>query len=789
MGLGLVSPIPSQFTSKVVVLLAMKEASSLASFRSTRLETFRKNLQAALQQVLIDASSSSSSFVSSYNPSILEKSLHESIAWRELCEHHDDYHYNKKSIERCTPLFEICDLFLVDIPRACTVATVKPLLNALLQSTHQPSRVWKNNAPTRWSPSQELVLKTIVSLLNLCPSLPLRHLFSDIGDSNYSPTQLNNLVSVTYTLAQDCPRFRSDLIQTMLQLIRIQDDKLIIAKPKKETCSDMCEFCGQHRQQVLRPNKRVRYNLSDLHDGDHTHSDYIAPKKSYARQPPVKVSLKKVLKKDNTKPTECTCSTPSSSNDQKLVTVQSRAYNKLVRLATSHHYPLRVLIPSIGNKQNKKSCTPSWRIRDWMRLIFYHPTSPSLRLGLLFTATSNQPQEIATVYWQNYLSTTNTLWLRFLSELIASSRYFDHPEKCWIAVSPLWHHLLSSTTEDGCPGLFAALAHLLSSRGPLLKYEHEAEFSQLLTTTCVNYGHGIYWKMALPQFAITLQEYDILGLVELSAWEEAEDSASHSLDKDRTQQDASSKALHSWPFEEAYTLSGAYLRLANATTTATTTTTTTTTTSALPNKKDDSFPEEFRDCMSSPTHYQDLVAAASAREASTITKKESPPKSVPPLLDYLNADIQQNVMGHLNHVELLRARGVCQDWKSLIDDGKLSLWHHAYSHYFGPYKTEAPVGDRDWMSLFHVKYLNEVNLNFQRNAKTAYKHRTCSYLGCMHVVKSDKQRAQHEERHVREQTRQNKRQLREEERQQREEEKLFVEYLKQEAKREEQKSK
>jgi hypothetical protein len=756
----------------------MEEASSIASFRSARLETFRNNLQCALQQVLIDASSSSASFVSAYyNPSILEKSLHESIAWRELCEHHDDYHYNKKSIERSTPLFEICDLFLVEIPRACMLATVKPLLNALLQSPHQPSRVWKNNASTRWSPSQELVLRTIVSLLNLCPSLPLRHLFSDIGDSNYSPTQLNRLVSVTYTLAQDCPRFRNDLIQTMLQLIRIPDDKLILAKPKKETFSDICDFCRQHRQQVLGPRKRVRYNLSDLHDEDHTHSNYFAPRKSYTRQPPTKVSLKKVLKRDNTTATECTCSTSPSSNDQKLVTVQSRAYKKLVRLATSHHYPLRVLITSIG-KQNKKSCIPSLRIRDWMRLIFYHPTSPSLRLGLIFTATSNQPQDIATVYWQNYLRTTNTLWLRFLSELIASSRYFDHPEKCWMGVSPLWHHLISSTADE-CPGLFAALAHLLASRGPLLKYEHEAEFSQWLTTTCLNYGHGIYWQMALPQFAITLQEYDILGLVELSAWEEAEDNASHSPDKDRTQHDASSKALHSWPFEEAYTLSGAYLRLAN----------TTTTTSALPNKKDDSLPKEFRDCMSSPTHYQDLVAAASAREASTITKKESPPKPVPPLLDHLNADIQQNVMGHLNHAELVRARGVCQYWKSLIDDDKPSLWHHAYSHYFGPYKTEAPVGDRDWMSLFHVKYLGEGNLNFQRNTKTAYKHRTCSYLGCLHVLKSDKQQAQHEERHVREHTRQKQRQLREEERQQREEEKLFVEYLKQEAKREEQKSK
>lgn len=754
------------------MLRAMNEASSIACFRSTRLETFRKNLQAALRQVLLEASSSSNSIGSSYNASALEKSLQESIAWRDLCEHHDNFHYTRKSMECSTPLSEMCHLILVEIPRACTTVTGKQLVHALMQSPHQPNTraSTQNSKLTRWSPSQELILKTIISLLNACPSLSLRHFLSDIDVANFSPTQMNRLVSVTYALAQDCSRLRNDVIQTMLQLIRRLDDKLRVAPPKQETLT--CDFCRQHRQQLLRPRKRARYTLSDLHDEDHSHANYFSPRSSITQQPPPKVSLKKVLKTDKTKKaTECVCSAASTLTDEKLVTVQSRAYKKLVRLAASHHYPFRILVYSkdkaLGSDKQKNQNIPSARIRDWMRLMFHHPTSPSLRLGLLFSVTRNEHQAIAALYWQTYLSTANTLWLRFLSELIACARYFDSPKECWMAVAPLWHHLLS---VDGSPGLFGALAYLLATRGPLLRYENEAEFSRLLTRTGLKFGQRQYWKLALPQFAMTLQEYEILGLVELSALDEADDTFLCSSEKKPKNDSTSSTAFSMWPFEEPYTLSSAYLRL-NTT-----------------NKKDNLCPKEFRDCMSYPTHYRDLLTAASARQAYTTT--ESAPKSCPPLLHYINGDIQRSVISYLNHVELLRARGVCRYWKSVIDDGgESSMWQQAYSQIFGPYKTESAQVDRDWMSLYRVKYLSEQNLHFQRNPRTAYKHRTCSYLGCLHVLKSEKQQVRHEERHVREQERRRQRQIREDERKQREEEKLFVEYLQQEAKLEEQNSK
>eukprot|EP00980_Cylindrotheca_fusiformis_P010217 scaffold2271_cov130-Cylindrotheca_fusiformis.AAC.12 len=629
------------------------------------------------------------------------------------------------------------------------------------------------NSANLWSPSQYLVLKMIISLLNLCPSLPLRQVFSAVSELSFPPTQMNRLVSVTFTLAQDCPRFRSDSIQTMLHLIRIIDDELRTAEPTDEmspTSENSCEFCRQHREKLLRrPRKRARYTLSDLHDEDHSHANsyYFTPRSSLlSRLPQTKISLRKVLRTDRrTKERECICNKKDMIpvlKEQKLTTVQFRAYKKLVRLATSHHCPLRILVGSSGNHKHRDYIL-SMRIRDWMRIIFQHPRSPSLRLGLLFSATLNQPQEIVSVYWQAYLRAANPLSLRFLSELIASSSYFDHPQHCWMAVHPLWEYVLLLADTDGCCDLFVTLAHLLATRGPLLKYEDKVEFSSLLKRTRLQYGQVEFWKLALPQFTVTLQEYAILGLVELSLWEES--ASYHGSDLKQPEETDCSIALSRWPFEESYSLPGAFLRLTST------------------NKKDDQLPKEFSDCLSSPTHYENLVAA-SARHSNNLSENVIPPKPVPPLLDHLNGDIQRSVMGYLNHVELARARLVCQYWKSVIDaPGKASLWHQAYVQGFGPYKEESTIQEgRDWMALFRVKYLNEQVLKFQRNKTTAYKHRTCCYLGCLRVLKSEKQQVQHEERHVREQEKERQRRNREEEKKLREEEKLFVKYLKEQAK-------
>jgi len=265
--------------------------------------------------------------------------------------------------------------------------------------------------------------------------------------------------------------------------------------------------------------------------------------------------------------------------------------------------------------------------------------------------------------------------------------------------------------------------------------------------------------------------------MELSRWEGDTKDDPGGQDKDAAVVTTKGAGFREWPMEKPFSIVGVLSRLMGGRTASTISL----------------LPEDFQNCLSSPTHYKDLIAStANLKEGDADDKKRGRSiKNIPPLLEHLNADIQYKIFSFLDHLDLLRLRGVCQFWNSMVDDDKSVLWHNAYQHRFGPYQLEEPLqdnGNSHWASLFGTKWLMEIPLRFKRNIKTAYKHHTCSYIGCSFVVKLEKQRAQHEQRHIR---RIAKRQgilegerERQRKRKQRQEEKEFIQYLKEQAKKE-----
>ncbi|CAJ1949572.1 unnamed protein product [Cylindrotheca closterium] len=753
----------------------MNEAASISAFRSKRLEQFRQNLTTSIIKVLEDASVSRSSFVTSYNVKLLTEQFVQNVDWPALCRHHDEL-CARRNTAGSTPLQEICDILGQLLPFACNLVTIRVLLSALLHSSEQH----KEATTTRFLPSQEVLQAKIVHLLNRCPSIPCKSAFRGVlNTTNLAARQLNLLVSIAYQLAQDCNRYRIDMVEVMIQVTRLLDDKL------KESISirNMAAVSGpvdrQHVQLFQRRVKKQRYTLSDLHDKElcHANSSYFSASRFPVTEPVV--SLKRVLQTKD--PSITNPSSKAFDLDTHNLTIRAltRAYKKLVKISASHHHPLRIFANAAQKHNTKEAKLPSIQMCGWMKLINLQPTCPSLRLGLLLSASLDQPAEIATLYWQAYKKSKDSIWLRFFSEVVASSRYFDNPLHCWTAAQPLWDHLEAASTDPN-PGPVAAWAHLLTIRGRIWEYHDPKEFVRRNTICSIHYGDAEQWRLALPQFSITLQKYGILGLMELSRWEddhkedfEARDGVANAR--------SSEDGFQEWPFEEAYTIVGAWSRLIER----------------RSGKAMTSLSEEFQKCLSSPTHYEDFLASDAATKGED-DKNQAAASTNPPLFDHLNTDIQYSFLGYLDHLDLTRVRGVCQVWRRMVDDDKASLWHNAYKHRFGPYQLEAPLKDNDnnhWFSLFRAKYLMELPLRFKRNTKTAYRHHTCNYIGCDFVIKSEKQEAQHEQRHIRhiakrtemaerERERQRKRKRREEEKEQKEQERLFVQYLKEEAKRE-----
>jgi hypothetical protein len=119
---------------------------------------------------------------------------------------------------------------------------------------------------------------------------------------------------------------------------------------------------------------------------------------------------------------------------------------------------------------------------------------------------------------------------------------------------------------------------------------------------------------------------------------------------------------------------------------------------------------------------------------------------------------------------------VCKAWKDASETVSNTLWENAYRTNFGRYrwpcvdsercfivatsptaataldtspKKREMMSETYWRNLFTQKFIAEKMVRFQRNPRTGYKHRTCNYVGCLHILKTAEQERKHEQMHRR----------------------------------------
>ena len=146
-----------------------------------------------------------------------------------------------------------------------------------------------------------------------------------------------------------------------------------------------------------------------------------------------------------------------------------------------------------------------------------------------------------------------------------------------------------------------------------------------------------------------------------------------------------------------------------------------------------------------------------------------------PMTTYLHdSGILSLIFSYCGAKRLAKIPLVCKTWKAVSDTVSNSLWEKAYVSSFGKYRwpsieaeeryrvsrcTIAPtessslgtesISSTYWKNLFIQKQIAEKMVRFQRNSRTGYKYRTCSYIGCLHVLKTVEQERKHDKMHLR----------------------------------------
>ena len=148
-----------------------------------------------------------------------------------------------------------------------------------------------------------------------------------------------------------------------------------------------------------------------------------------------------------------------------------------------------------------------------------------------------------------------------------------------------------------------------------------------------------------------------------------------------------------------------------------------------------------------------------------------------PMTNYLHeSGILCLIFSFCGPKRLAKIPQVCKAWKYISDTVSNTLWKNAYASTFGKYcwpcvdaehrhlvatgaiiaidfsKSQNKMENTSksyWKNLFAQKHIAEKMVRFQRNPRSGYKHRTCNYVGCLHVLKSVEQERKHDQKHRR----------------------------------------
>jgi len=156
-------------------------------------------------------------------------------------------------------------------------------------------------------------------------------------------------------------------------------------------------------------------------------------------------------------------------------------------------------------------------------------------------------------------------------------------------------------------------------------------------------------------------------------------------------------------------------------------------------------------------------------------KKTNKSMSSVPMMHYLyDSGIMYLIFSFCSPKRLSKIPQVCKSWKAIVDTASNTLWHKAYVVKFGIYQWSRSIAEKRylavtntssnintnthstenvsktlWKDYFVKKQVVEQIVRFQRNPRTGYKHRTCSFLGCLKILKTSNQEHKHNQMHVR----------------------------------------
>ncbi|KAG7357886.1 hypothetical protein IV203_014473 [Nitzschia inconspicua] len=243
----------------------------------------------------------------------------------------------------------------------------------------------------------------------------------------------------------------------------------------------------------------------------------------------------------------------------------------------------------------------------------------------------------------------------------------------------------------------------------------------------------------------TLQRWHILGVTATSELDDDHDGESRALDEGIDEPSTVNlrlKALSSWPFHPSCSLRAAVGRIES-------------TVLCLDNNRGI---KDVSKILLSPTHlFLDDYLDDNPNRTDTVHRRRQDPSV--PITDYIHdEEIYCHIFSFCSPKRIGKLQQVCRLWNSTIESRAESVWKDAYVARFGAYRLSPMMSTNDgletpkssWKNLFYHKYIAERSIRRQRHAKTGYPFRTCPYVGCFHVMKSEQQERLHLGKHERE---------------------------------------
>ena len=213
-------------------------------------------------------------------------------------------------------------------------------------------------------------------------------------------------------------------------------------------------------------------------------------------------------------------------------------------------------------------------------------------------------------------------------------------------------------------------------------------------------------------------------------------------------------AISNWPFSEEFSLRKAMGRIDRAV-------------MSLENESDA--------VKSILTHPTTSCQKLSQKKKTARRSKRLMPSA--PMTNYLHeSGILCLIFSFCGPKRLAKIPQVCKAWKNVSNTVSDTLWKNSYASTFGKYrwpcvdaehrhlvatgaivaidsiKSHAKIENTSksyWKNLFAQKHIAEKMVRFQRNPRSGYKHRTCNYVGCLHILKSAEEERKHDQKHRR----------------------------------------